>query len=105
MESLGPRIVATPGISGGKPRLAGHRITVANIAVWRENLGMSVGEIAAGYGLTLDEVRAALEYYTGHRAEIDQSIQDDERFVNALFGRSISKLPEKSGAPTPDGED
>ena len=34
-------IEITPGICGGKPRIAGHRITVQNIVVWHEQMGMS----------------------------------------------------------------
>jgi uncharacterized protein (DUF433 family) len=26
----------TPGVAGGKPRMAGRRITIQNIAIWHE---------------------------------------------------------------------
>jgi len=29
-------IEITPGICGGKPRIAGHRIKVQNIVIWHE---------------------------------------------------------------------
>ena len=34
-------IERTPGVSGGKVRIAGRRITVADIAIWYERLGRS----------------------------------------------------------------
>ena len=38
-------IEITPNISGGKPRIAGHRITVENIVIWHERMGKSVDEM------------------------------------------------------------
>lgn len=74
-------IESTPGIAGGKPRIAGHRITVQNIAIWHERMGKSADEICAEYGLTLAEVYTALAFYYDHRAEIDRSIEEEEAFV------------------------
>ena len=105
MKSLDQHIETTPGISGGRPRIAGHRITVENIVVWHERAGMTADEIAADYGLTLADVYAALAYYFDHRYEIDQSIEDGERFVKSLGVNARSKLLEKLGMPIPDGED
>ena len=34
-------IEITPGICGGKPRIAGHRIKVQNIVIWYERMGRS----------------------------------------------------------------
>lgn len=39
------RIVSTPGICGGGPRIDGHRIEVEDIAIWHERMGMSPDEI------------------------------------------------------------
>ena len=77
-------IEMTPGVAGGKPRIAGHRITVQNIVIWHERLGRTADEIAAEHNLTLAEVYAALAYYFDHRAEIDRSIKADEAFATAL---------------------
>lgn len=62
-KTLDQHIEITPGIAGGKPRIAGHRITVQNIVIWHERMGMSVDEIATEYDLTLADVHAALAYY------------------------------------------
>lgn len=92
---LDQHIEITPDIAGGKPRIAGHRITVQNIVIWHEWMGLSADEIAAEYDLTLSEVYAALAYYYDHRAEIDESIRADEAFVEELRRVTPSKLPEK----------
>lgn len=105
MKSLDQHIETTPGISGGRPRIAGHRITVENIVLWHERAGMTADEIATDYGLALADVYAALAYYFDHRNEIDQSIDDGERFAKALGDKAHSKLLEKPGRPIPDGED
>lgn len=86
------RIEITSGVAGGKPRIAGHRITVQNVAIWHEWLGRTADEIATEYDLTLADVHAALAYYYAHHEEIDQSIRESERFAEALRTRTPSKL-------------
>lgn len=95
VKTLDQHIEMTPGIVGGKPRIAGRRITVANIAIWHERMGMSVDEIAAEYDLSLADIYAALAYYFDHQAEIDQAIQDDEAFAEEMRHRYPSKLKQK----------
>jgi len=68
----------------GKPRIAGHRNTVQNIAIWHDRLGWSVDEIPSEYDLDLADIYAALAYYFAHREEIDQSIREREAFVKEL---------------------
>ncbi len=80
-RSLDSYIVVTPGTCAGKPRIAGHRISVQNIAIWHERLGWTVEEIAGEFDLSLAEVHAALAYYFDHRAVIDQRIRDDQTFA------------------------
>jgi uncharacterized protein (DUF433 family) len=82
-----PHIVSTPGVAGGKPRIDGHRITVQNIAIWHDHMGMSVDEIASGYRLTLGQIHAALAYYYDHLSEIETSIRADEAFIEELKQR------------------
>jgi uncharacterized protein (DUF433 family) len=97
MDTILTHVVVTPGVAGGKPRIAGHRITVQDIAVWHERLGLSADEIATAYGLSLADVYAALAYYYDHREEMDQAIRADEEFIAALRQRSPSKLKAKLG--------
>lgn len=100
---LDGHIEVTPGIAGGKARIAGRRITVQNIVIWHERMGMSADEVAAEYELTLADVYAALAYYFDHRAEIDESIRAGEAFVEALRERTPSKLSQKLAARKPRG--
>jgi len=94
-EILDRHIEVTPGIAGGKPRIAGHRITVDDIVVWHERLGLSADEIALDFRLTLADVYAALAYYHDNRAEIDASIEADDAFVSTLRRKTPSRLLEK----------
>ena len=82
--SLGDRIVRTEGIRGGKPRIAGHRITVSDVAIWHERMGMSPDEIVSVPTIVLSDVYAALAYYHDHRDQIDREIREGEEFVEKL---------------------
>ncbi len=95
LKILDRHIEITPGIAGGKPRIAGHRITVQDIVVWHERMGMSADEICAAYDLSLADVYAALAYYFDHRTDINQRIEDSEAFVEELRKRTPSILREK----------
>ena len=97
MDTIASHIEMTPGVAGGKPRIAGHRITVQNIVIWHERLGVSADEIATEYGLSLADVYAALAYYYDHREEIDRSIRGDAEFIAELRQRTPSVLREKLG--------
>ena len=97
MDTVASHIEMTPGVAGGKPRIVGHRITVQNIAIWHERLGLSADEIATEYGLSLADVYAALAYYYDHREEIDRSIREDEEFIAELRWQTPSILREKLG--------
>ena len=92
---LDRHIEITPGIVGGKPRIAGHRITVQNIAIWHERLGKTADEIADDYDLTLGEIHAALSYYFDNREEVDASIEQGQQFAEALRKTTPSKLAAK----------
>ena len=89
------RIVSTPGTCGGRPRIDGHRIRVADIAIWHERMGMSPDEIVSAYPtITLSDVHAALAYYYENRQQIDTSIREDEEFaaeMKAKAGPSLVK--------------
>ncbi len=97
MDTVPAHIEATPGVAGGKPRIAGHRITVQDIVVWHERLGLSADEIATEYGLSLADVYAALAFYYDHREDIDQAIRSDEQLIADLHKRIPSKLRTKLG--------
>jgi uncharacterized protein (DUF433 family) len=74
-------IEATPGVCGGKARIAGHRIRVQDVVVWTEQ-GHSPDQIVADYPqLSLADVYSALAYYHDHREEIDRQMREDDEFV------------------------
>ncbi len=88
-------IEITPDIRGGKPRIAGRRITVADVAIAYLRLGQSLEEVAAEYELTLSEVYAAMSFYYDNKVAIDESIQASETFADSLRPLYPSLLQEK----------
>ena len=90
-DVLYKHIECTPGVMGGKPRIAGRRISVQNIVTWHEHQGMTPDEISTEHNLTLGEVHAALSYYFDHREEIGRHIKEGESFVEELRNRSPSR--------------
>ena len=93
---ISEHLVATPGVCGGKPRIAGHRITVQNIVVWHERGGLTPDEIISQHpGITLADVHAALAFYWDHVDEIRAQIQADERLAEQLRPQSPSLLDAK----------
>jgi uncharacterized protein (DUF433 family) len=92
---LDGHIEVTPGTRGGRPRIAGTRITVADIVIMHLRMGQAVEEIADAYDLPLAGVYAALTYYHDHREEIDKGIEEDEAFVEAFRRNNPSLLRER----------
>jgi uncharacterized protein (DUF433 family) len=79
------RIVSTPGTCGGRARIDGHRITVEDVAIWHERMGMSADEIVSAHpGITLSEVHAALAYYFENREAIEADIREGKAIVAKL---------------------
>lgn len=73
-----PHVVRTPGTCGGRPRVEGHRITVSDVVVWNDRLGLTPEEIATRYGLTLAQVHACLAYYFDHVEQIQAELAEAE---------------------------
>jgi excisionase family DNA binding protein len=72
------RILKTPGVCGGKPRINGRRITVQIIAQYYVHGKRSIDEIVEAFNLSEADVFAALNYYYEHREEIEAAIREDE---------------------------
>jgi uncharacterized protein (DUF433 family) len=99
--SLDQKIETTPGVCGGKPRIAGRRIRVQDIVAWYEYHGMTPDEIVSGYPqITLADVHAALAYYHMHRDEIQRQMKEDEQFIDDLRRTN----PRSSAKPTGTGD-
>lgn len=93
---ISEHIEITPGVCGGKPRIAGHRIRVQDIVIWHEMMGLSPDEIIYHYpSITLADVYAALAYYHDHLEEIRQNIQESEEFAQELAKKTPSLLQQK----------
>lgn len=92
LKTLDEHIEITPGVMGGKPRIAGHRISVQDVVIWHNELGYTVEQIANDYNLNLADVYAALTYYYDHKEEVDKSIKDGEKFVEEMKKKTPSKL-------------
>ncbi|MGO8688373.1 MAG: DUF433 domain-containing protein [Thermoguttaceae bacterium] len=97
-------IECTPGVCGGKPRIAGRRIRVQDIFVLHELKGLTPDGILQAYpDITLADVHAALAYYWDHREEIQRQMRADEEFVESLRAKSGPGLIEQiEGQETPD---
>ena len=90
------RIVSTPGICGGRPRIDGHRIQVEDVAIWHERMGMSPAEIVSEYpSITLTDVHAALAYYYENRERIDADIEAAKRYAEEMRAKAGPSLLQK----------
>jgi uncharacterized protein (DUF433 family) len=96
MVGITQHIESTPGVCGGKPRIAGHRIRVEDIVIWHEKLGWSPDEIVSQYpSITLADVYAALAYYHDHLEEIRQQMREDEGFAYEMQAKTPSLVEQK----------
>lgn len=82
--SLDSYIVITPGVLGGRPRIANTRIGVIHVANWRYKQGLTPELIAGKWRLPLAAVYAALAYYFEHKTEIDQREAEDVAFADQM---------------------
>jgi len=93
---ISEHIEITPGVCGGKPRIAGHRIRVQDVVIWHEQMGMSADEIVSRYPtITLSDVYAALAYYHDHIEEIQQQMREGEALVREWQAKTPSKVQQK----------
>lgn len=103
MEAVMDRhIELTPGTRGGRPRIAGTRLAVADIVMLHLRMGKSLEEIAGKYQVTLGDVHAAMAYYYDHRTEIDADMLADEAYGEAFQQGHPSLLRAKLDAANRD---
>lgn len=95
LKTLDKHIVSTPRVMGGKPRIAGHRISVQDVVIWHNELGYTVEQIANDYNLNFADVYSALAYYYDNKEEIDNSIVEGEKRVDEMKKKIPSKLKKK----------
>jgi uncharacterized protein (DUF433 family) len=90
-KSYNYHIIKTEGVRSGKPRIAGRRITVADIAIWNIEQQMTVAEIAQEYDLAPAQIYAALAYYYDNKIEIDMQIAEADRVWQAGYDAQYSQ--------------
>jgi len=88
---IGTFIVQTPGTCGGRPRIAGTRITVRNVVTWIE-MDWTPEKIVSEYEhLSLAQVHAALAYYYANQEELDAAFAaeraDEDRLEQEYLAR------------------
>jgi len=72
MTEIAPRIAVDESIRFGKPVIKGTRVPV-EVLVSKLAVGMTVEEVAQDYGVTREDVQAALAYAA--RAVADEQIR------------------------------
>jgi uncharacterized protein (DUF433 family) len=98
VSTLTQHIEITPEVRGGKPRISGRRITVADIAIMHLRMSQPLNLIAQEYDLSLASLHAALSYYYDHQTEIEQSIAEAETFAEEFRKTHLSPLQQKLAA-------
>ncbi|MEC4984742.1 MAG: DUF433 domain-containing protein [Oscillatoria sp. PMC 1068.18] len=78
ITDIGTIIVRSPETCGGRPRIAGMRVSVQAIAALYKD-GMNAEEIAEEFSfLSLAQVYAALTYYHANQEEIEQYLAEEK---------------------------
>jgi uncharacterized protein (DUF433 family) len=78
-------IVRTPGVMSGRPRIAGSRIRVVDVAGWHLQGGMSLDEMLDEFpGVTAADLHAAMAYYYDHKSEIEADEAADDELLEQL---------------------
>ena len=84
LTDIGTLIAKTPGICGGRPRLAGTGVSIRRIVGWYK-LGWSPEEIADRIGhISLAQVHAALAYYHGNRHAMEAGMAAEQAEADRL---------------------
>lgn len=91
-------------IHGLKACIAGTRISVADIYVWHELLGMSPDQIAESYpGLTVSHMHTAIAYFHDHTQDIREQVQRGRETAIGVEAITPPLLPGKLAALNANG--
>ena len=89
---IGTLIVSTPGTCGGRPRIAGTRMSVRSIAI-DYKAGMTPEKIAEEFPhLTLAQIYAGLAYYYANQDQIDADIAAENAEWERLEAEYTTKI-------------
>lgn len=84
-------VVSTPNVLGGKPRVEGTRVGVHQVGSLVREHDWSTAAVAEEFGLTADEIDAAIEYY--------ESNPDEMEAIAAAADATRDRLTDVSRAP------
>ena len=98
VSDIGSLLTQSPGICGGRLRIAGTGVSVLRIVgCYRQ--GWSPEEIARRVGhLSLAQVHAALTYYHANQESLEAEIAAEERDYDRLHGEHQAGEPPGSQA-------
>jgi uncharacterized protein (DUF433 family) len=86
ITDIGTLIVKTHDTCGGRPRIAGRRLSVQQIAVLATRNKLTPEQIIQEYDqLTLAEVHAALAYYYANTEEIESYLAEEKAEYEQLL--------------------
>lgn len=89
------RIVSTPDVLGGDPRIEGRRLSVYFIHEQVEGRGIDAGTVADRYDLDIADVYRALAYYHEHPDEMAQiQARRERKHENAKADPNVVTGPE-----------
>jgi uncharacterized protein (DUF433 family) len=84
VTDIGTLITQSPGICGGRPRIAGTGVSVRRIVGWYK-LGCDPEEITDRIGhISLAQVHAALAYYHANQEEMEAEMAAEEAEADRL---------------------
>lgn len=84
-------IVRSPQVLGNRPRIAGTRISVQQIATLHKQ-GVGIADIITDYdSLNLAQVYAALAYYYANQDEIETYLAEEESEYDRLAAEQIAE--------------
>ena len=94
----GARIVSTPDVLGGDPRIEGRRISVYYVHEQVEGRGLSPQTVADRYELDVDDVYHALAYSHEHPQEMAEIRQRRQRHLDdAVDDPTVTTGPDDLG--------
>jgi len=90
VTDIGTLLTQSPGVCGGRLRIAVTGVSVRGIAIWY-NLGYTPEEIAAQIPhLTLAQIHAAVAYYHANQEQMDAELAAEEAESERLVREHIA---------------
>lgn len=83
-------ITTNPSVRGGRPCIRGTGLRVSDVAVAHIFHQQTPDEIAAGFGVSLAGVYAALAYYFEHKSAIDEEIRAQDEVIKEARDRWLA---------------